>query len=70
MNKIVDNNVNGQVVPSNIRYTCEEFPARSFIEGGVGLTGASAASTRCVGMSCAPAGTVPIVKSEQNCTYA
>lgn len=46
---------------SNIRYTCEEFPAASWVEGGSGPTRLTPSSTRCAPMSCG-SGT----KSEQN----
>ncbi|OIW25494.1 pectin lyase-like protein [Coniochaeta ligniaria NRRL 30616] len=44
-------------VPSWIRYTCEEFPAASWVEGGNGPTGGTPASTRCAAFG---------TKAEQN----
>lgn len=57
---------NGKVITaSGMRYTCEEFPAASWVEGGSGLgnPGEGDASTRCAAMRCSDG---KGVKAEQN----
>jgi len=52
------------VVPggySKIMYTCDEFPAASFVEGGDGLDGKTPSQTRCAAVRCAAG-----VKAEQD----
>ncbi|KAK1959917.1 pectin lyase-like protein [Colletotrichum sublineola] len=46
---------------SKVRYSCEEFPAATWVEGGSGIGFANPAFTRCAGFSCRPG-----AKSEQN----
>ncbi|KAF6824052.1 LysM domain-containing protein [Colletotrichum plurivorum] len=48
---------------SKLIYTCEEFPAAVFIEGGNGIDDAGPAFTRCAGMHCIGKGES---KGEQN----
>jgi hypothetical protein len=48
---------------SKIRYTCDEFPPATWVEGGNGFGGAGTSQTRCAAMRCSPG-----VKSEQDCT--
>lgn len=56
---------NGQVdEPSKIRYTCDEFPPASWVEGGNGEDHDQPANTRCAAMRC-QAGT----KAEQDCEW-
>ncbi|TPX15620.1 uncharacterized protein E0L32_004318 [Thyridium curvatum] len=52
---------------SNIRYSCDEFPPATWVEGGSGAVMNSPSNTRCAGISCATDGqnNVP-VKAEQN----
>lgn len=59
---------NGRVIEnSKIRYTCDEFPPKSFIEGGIGPNNPSQSEgpgqTRCAAMRC---DRVRQIKSEQN----
>lgn len=56
--------INGQASEKSLlRYTCEEFPAATWVEGGNGVGGADPAFTRCAGFRCGPN-----AKGEQNCT--
>jgi hypothetical protein len=54
---------NNQVVEySKLRYTCDEFPPATWVEGGDNTDGNTPAQTRCAGMRCGTA-----TKSEQDC---
>jgi hypothetical protein len=46
---------------SQIRYTCDEFPPASWVEGGDGSSGSSPSTTRCAAWRCGKG-----VKAEQN----
>lgn len=48
---------------SLLRYTCEEFPAATWVEGGSGIDDAGQAFTRCAGFHCGKESS----KGEQNC---
>jgi hypothetical protein len=48
---------------SRMRYTCDEFPPKTWVEGGDSTDGTQKAQTRCAAFRCG-AGT----KAEQNCT--
>ncbi|KAK4102737.1 glycoside hydrolase family 55 protein [Parathielavia hyrcaniae] len=37
---------------SKIRYSCDEFPPATWVEGGDGLSGSTPANTRCAGFRC------------------
>ncbi|KAK1991996.1 pectin lyase-like protein [Colletotrichum falcatum] len=50
----------GPGIRSKVRYSCEEFPAATWVEGGSGIDFANPAFTRCVGFNCRPG-----TKSEQ-----
>lgn len=55
----------GQVtINSGIRYTCDEFPPASWVEGGSGPLLTTQGTTRCAAQRCAPG-----VKAEQDCTH-
>ncbi|KAH9209807.1 pectate lyase superfamily protein-domain-containing protein [Leptodontidium sp. 2 PMI_412] len=45
---------NQVTINSGIRYTCDEFPPASWVEGGAGATLASPGTTRCAAARCAP----------------
>lgn len=47
---------------SKLRYSCEEFPAATWVEGGSGIGFVNPAFTRCAGFNCKPG-----AKSEQTC---
>lgn len=49
---------------SGIRYTCDEFPPASWVEGGAGATLASPGTTRCAAARCTAG-----INAEQDCTY-
>lgn len=49
---------------SKIRYTCDEFPPASWVEGGNGEDRDQPANTRCAAMRCAEG-----VKAEQDCKW-
>ena len=54
---------NGQVTEySKLRYTCDEFPPATWVEGGDNTEGNSPSETRCAGMRCGTA-----TKGEQDC---
>ncbi|KUJ14004.1 pectin lyase-like protein [Mollisia scopiformis] len=56
----------GQVtINSGIRYTCDEFPPASWVEGGNGAYGTSAGTTRCAAARCSPG-----INAEQDCTQS
>jgi hypothetical protein len=56
----------GQVtINSGIRYTCDEFPPASWVEGGNGVYGTSAGTTRCAAARCSPG-----INAEQDCTQS
>lgn len=61
MNEIMHLPLGLAKLPSNMRYTCDEFPPATWVEGGDGLDGTTPAETRCAGQSCATGG-----KAEQN----
>lgn len=55
--------MNGPIHNSDIRYSCDEFPPATWVEGGEGLNGNGPSHTRCAAISCEGAtGT----KAEQN----
>ncbi|KAH6714441.1 pectate lyase superfamily protein-domain-containing protein [Leptodontidium sp. MPI-SDFR-AT-0119] len=64
--KIHDTGPNGQIIPSNVRYSCDEFPPKSFVEGGDGVDLSTPSNTRCAALRCSPAGVFPTVKAEQD----
>ncbi|KAI1810628.1 pectate lyase superfamily protein-domain-containing protein [Poronia punctata] len=51
---------------SNIRYTCDEFPPATWVEGGDGASGGSPSNTRCAALSCSTIGATVPIKAEQN----
>ncbi|OIW23390.1 pectin lyase-like protein [Coniochaeta ligniaria NRRL 30616] len=54
--------VNGNIIEySKVRYTCDEFPPASWVEGGDNTDGLSPSNTRCAGMRCGTG-----VKAEQD----
>jgi hypothetical protein len=59
----IRNNVlpNGVIRPSGLRYTCDEFPPATWIEGGNGEFGTNSAETRCAAFFCSKG-----YKGEQN----
>ncbi|KEZ41672.1 Uncharacterized protein SAPIO_CDS6833 [Scedosporium apiospermum] len=65
VNQIRSRMVNGRLESSQLRYTCDEFPPATWIEGGSGFDSvearAIAAETRCAAFRCGKG-----VKSEQN----
>ncbi|KAJ3499549.1 hypothetical protein NLG97_g251 [Lecanicillium saksenae] len=42
----------GQVFRSDIRYSCDEFPPATWVEGGEGLHGEGPSNTRCAAITC------------------
>lgn len=56
----------GQIAQrSKVRYTCDEFPAASWVEGGNGMSGDKESATKCAGFRCG--GTKgENIKAEQN----
>lgn len=48
--------------PSKIRYTCDEFPPASWVEGGNGVAADQPGQTRCAAMKCQAK-----TKAEQDC---
>jgi len=57
-NEILRNPLVGR---SKMRYSCDEFPPATWVEGGDGVDGTTPAQTRCAAISCEKGG-----KSEQN----
>ncbi|KFY31396.1 hypothetical protein V493_01147 [Pseudogymnoascus sp. VKM F-4281 (FW-2241)] len=58
---------NGNIVRySNVRYTCDEFPPATWVEGGSGFNGVGPSSTRCAALVCSTFGEFGEVKAEQN----
>jgi len=53
---------NGNILEAGIRYTCDEFPPKTFVEGGDGEGRVQPAQTRCAALRC-----LPQHKGEQNC---
>lgn len=45
-------NPDGSQERSGIRYSCDEFPPATFVEGGSGLDKSTPANTRCAAMAC------------------
>jgi hypothetical protein len=63
INLLQHRRVGGRIVQmSNVRYTCDEFPPATWVEGGGGEDKTSPAQTRCAGFFCSPG-----TKAEQNC---
>ncbi len=56
------NPITGQVIYSKIRYTCDEFPPATWVEGGDGENSDQPAQTRCAAMRCGAG-----AKAEQDC---
>jgi hypothetical protein len=56
---------NQVTINSGIRYTCDEFPPASWVEGGSGAYYSSAGTTRCAAARCAPN-----INAEQDCTQS
>lgn len=54
---------NQVTINSGIRYTCDEFPPASWVEGGAGPYLTSAGTTRCAAARCSPG-----INAEQDCT--
>lgn len=52
---------------SKVRYSCDEFPPATWVEGGNGEDGDSEAQTRCAAIRC---GNYQGVKAEQNCAFS
>lgn len=53
---------------SNVRYTCDEFPPATWVEGGNGPPlSPSPSNTRCAALVCSTYGATGAVKAEQNC---
>ncbi|GFP60365.1 glucan 1,3-beta-glucosidase [Trichoderma asperellum] len=66
VNNLMNLRVNNQVVRySNIRYTCDEFPPATWVEGGNGWGAGSPSNTRCAALACSNFNE-PVVKAEQN----
>jgi hypothetical protein len=59
----------GKIVQySNVRYTCDEFPPATWVEGGNGPPlSPSPSNTRCAALVCSTYGATGAVKAEQNC---
>lgn len=55
---------NQVTINSKIRYTCDEFPPASWVEGGNGAALLSPGTTRCAAARCAAG-----INAEQDCTY-
>lgn len=51
-------------INSGMRYTCDEFPPASWVEGGAGATLTSPGTTRCAAARCTRG-----INAEQDCTY-
>ncbi|KAI1452083.1 glycoside hydrolase family 55 protein [Annulohypoxylon moriforme] len=51
-NTIRNDRRTGQIILSRVRYTCDEFPPATWIEGGNGIDGDQEAQTRCAAMRC------------------
>lgn len=65
VNAIEDHRTNGQVDErSKVRYSCDEFPPATWVEGGNGIDGTDFSQTRCAAIRCGTG-----VKAEQNCTF-
>lgn len=63
INQVINQRLpNGNVINSGVRYTCDEFPPATWVEGGNGENNDSPGVTRCAGFRCMPG-----YKSEQNC---
>ncbi|EAQ92534.1 hypothetical protein CHGG_00769 [Chaetomium globosum CBS 148.51] len=65
-----ERNAQGQITRySQLRYSCDEFPPATWVEGGNGWNGATPANTFCAGLSCIAPGSNTngvAVKAEQN----
>ncbi|KAH6649971.1 pectate lyase superfamily protein-domain-containing protein [Chaetomium tenue] len=65
-----ERNAQGQITRySQLRYSCDEFPPATWVEGGNGWDRTTPASTFCAGLSCKAAGSNTAgvaVKAEQN----
>lgn len=56
-------NANNQITSySGMRYTCDEFPPKTWVEGGDFTDRSQPAQTRCAAFRCGPG-----IKAEQNC---
>lgn len=53
---------------SKVRYTCDEFPPATWVEGGNGVFGSNRGETRCAAMRCGKGANGVPIKSEQDCT--
>lgn len=63
-NYILDQPVNGGPNKrSHIRYSCDEFPPATWVEGGSDIDDSGPSETRCAAIRCPVSG----IKAEQNC---
>ncbi|OTA63183.1 glycoside hydrolase family 55 protein [Hypoxylon sp. EC38] len=60
-NEIKSDSRSGRTIPSKVRYSCDEFPAGTWVEGGNGIDKDQESQTRCAAIRCGTA-----VKAEQN----